>query len=133
VRHGDVVVTAPVRTANDMAVGRIALFHRPGMPGEMIAHRIVGRTDSGDVVTRGDANATNDSTPVRPAAVVGLVRLRVPAIGLPVLWLREWRLAPLIGWAALTVAAATVTFGRRRSSHAIPASGAALVPEIVRS
>jgi hypothetical protein len=43
-------------------------------------------------ITKGDGNAIADSTPIDPEAVVGVGRLLVPAIGLPIAWAaqRNW-------------------------------------------
>src|SRR5581483_1441292 len=51
-------------------------------------HRVVRRNQDGTLVTRGDANRVDDSTPVRVEAVKGLARLRVPFVGLATYWLR---------------------------------------------
>ena len=52
-------------------------------------HRFVRVDDDGLLVTRGDANNADDSTPVALDAVVGIGTLRVPWIALPIVWLRE--------------------------------------------
>jgi signal peptidase I len=54
-----------------------------------VLHRVVRRQDDGSLVTRGDANVADDSSPVSPDAVVAVPRLRVPYVGLPALWLEE--------------------------------------------
>lgn len=99
---GDVVIAAPVRPG-DIAPGRILVFRAPGQPGRFLVHRVQGLEPDGRVLTKGDANAAADSTPVRPAAVRGLVRLRLPMIGLPLYWwqTRDW--TPAIGSLALLV------------------------------
>ncbi|MDI6105792.1 signal peptidase I [Actinoplanes sp. NEAU-A12] len=85
VEPGDVVVTSPLR-ADRIRGGSVIRFHVPGRPGRAVLHRIVEVTDDGLLITKGDANATADRTPVPSEAVTGVGRWRVPYIGLPVVW-----------------------------------------------
>jgi signal peptidase len=89
---GDVVLSAPA-TARSVHPGEIILATNPAMPSHQLMHRFLHFTPSGELVTKGDANAQADSTPVPPSNVHGLPRLRLPYLGLGVLWLRnhEWR------------------------------------------
>lgn len=73
------------------AIDQVLLFHDPDHPGRLRLHRLVDVTDHGQLVTRGDANLANDSTPVDLAAVQGVAVLRVPFVGLPIVWMREGR------------------------------------------
>jgi len=119
---GDLLLMAPV-DAEQLRVGQVIVFDRPGEPGQLIVHRLVRRGAAGALVTQGDANAVADSTPVSPTAVRGLTRLVVPKLGLPVLWLREGRYPPLALWAGSTVLASWLVFrtgprGNRRERSA---------------
>jgi signal peptidase len=89
---GDVVLSAPA-SALTVHPGEIILVTNPAMPSHELMHRFLHYTPSGDLITKGDANAHADSTPVPPRNVHGLPRLRLPYLGLGVLWLRdhEWR------------------------------------------
>jgi len=110
VRKGDLLVTAPVRPAS-VSPGQVIVFDWPtGGPYASVAHRVVGRDADGDLLTKGDANAEADSTPVTASAVRGLARLVIPKIGKPVLWLREGRYAPLGLWCGGTVLASWLAF-----------------------
>jgi signal peptidase len=82
---GDVVVTAPVRP-EQIRVGHVVRFQDPGNPDRHLLHRIVRVAEDGRLVTKGDANHTPDSNEVPFDAVDGIGRLRVPYVGLPVLW-----------------------------------------------
>ena len=95
IRPGDVVVAMPV-ARRDLEPERVVLVDDPDQPGRLRLHRLVGRTADGDLVLRGDANREADSTPVAPDHVHGVGVIRVPAIGLPVLWAAEGRLLPLV-------------------------------------
>lgn len=108
IHPGDVVVAQP-RTADQVTPGQVVLVDNPARPGTLLLHRVVRREPDGSLVTRGDANPDVDSTPVPAARVRGLGRLRVPFIGLPVLWAREGRYGALAatGVAAVLFVAAS--------------------------
>ena len=83
----------------------------PDHAGRLRLHRFAEFTPDGNLILRGDANSANDSTPVAPSAVHGVAVLRVPFVGLPIVWFAEKNWAPLAGTlaavAALTLAAAS--------------------------
>lgn len=99
---GDVVVSVPVPPAR-IALGKVVLFRDPAPPGELRLHRYYEPGPHGTLVTKGDANAAADSTPVPRSAVEGVALLRVPWIGLPILWFHEGR------WLALAIVSAILT------------------------
>lgn len=84
-RPGDVVLYQPM-PASRMQPGQIILVHDPVHPGHLLSHRFVRRLADGQLVTRGDANGHDDSTPVPESSVIGLARLDIPRVGLPVIW-----------------------------------------------
>lgn len=110
IHTGDVVVSRPAQ-ADASALGHILLVDDPDHAGRLRLHRFAEFTPDGGLILRGDANSANDSTPVAPSAVHGLATLRVPFVGLPVVWFAERNWAPLGGTlaavAALTLAAAS--------------------------
>ena len=97
---GDVVLSMPARVA-ELRPGQVVLVADPVRPGHLLMHRYVSQGPNGSLITRGDANGSADSTPVPLANVRGLPRMRVPGVGLPVLWLRTHDLAPLISLVVL--------------------------------
>lgn len=99
---GDVAVFDHVP---DPHAGQVILFHDPAKPTRLMAHRVHKVLPDGDLITGGDANRAVDSTPVPPALYLGIGRLRVPDIGLPVYWWREHSYLPV----ALTAAIAMIT------------------------
>jgi signal peptidase len=110
---GDVLVTSPF-TAAQLRAGTTVLFERPGFSdGSLIAHRIESSRGDGTFVTRGDANGQADSSPVRTEQIRGVARLRVPAVGRPMLWLRQGQWALFTGFAMVTIIAVTVALTRR--------------------
>ncbi|GHF05122.1 LamG-like jellyroll fold domain-containing protein [Pseudolysinimonas yzui] len=117
VRAGDIVVAMPVADPA-ASPGRVLLFEDPDHPGQLRLHRLVGPTAEGLLITRGDANATTDSTPVTPDDVHGVAVLRAPAIGLPFLWAREGRWELILGAVVATLGLGVVAFGRRNAHRA---------------
>ena len=81
---GDIVVTSPY-DGRILGPGTIAVFE-DGLGGQ-VAHRIVGVNPDGTYVTRGDANDAIDSSPLKPEQVVGVGRMLVPFVGLPLVWI----------------------------------------------
>jgi signal peptidase len=80
---GDLVVVEPGSTG-DYRPGDV-ITYREAARGR-ITHRVVGRTETGDYRTRGDANRVDDSDPVPASAIDGRVRWVVPFAGRPFLW-----------------------------------------------
>ncbi|MDX6256209.1 MAG: signal peptidase [Frankiales bacterium] len=106
---GDVVLSAPA-TALTVMPGQIIVVTNPAMPSHQLVHRFVRFTSAGDLITKGDANRREDSSPVPPSSVRGLPRLRLPYIGLGIVWLHDhaWR---QLGLAALAILAACGLLG----------------------
>ncbi len=121
IRAGDVVLgAAPV---HPVAAGQVITYANPAQPGSLNTHRVVAVEPDGSYRTRGDANASVDSTPVPAGDVVARGRLLVPMVGLPLLWLSDAPLAFAL-WVVATVVAALVAIGpRRRPPGAGPAGG----------
>lgn len=87
---GDVVVARPV-PASRLRPGQVLLVSDPDQPDRLRLHRLVRFTAEGSLILRGDANPVEDSSPVPAAAVHGVAVLRIPDLGLPMLWGRQGR------------------------------------------
>ncbi|WP_243076517.1 signal peptidase I [Microbacterium sp. SS28] len=83
IQPGDVAL---VQNLPEYGLGQVILFPNPARPEQRIMHRIVEIRDDGMLVTKGDANEMRDSTPVDPETVIGVGRILVPVIGLPIVW-----------------------------------------------
>jgi signal peptidase len=94
---GDVVVTRPVATPQ-LHPGQVLLFDDPDHAGRLRLHRYLQPATTGMITTKGDANPTADSSAVDLKTVHGVGYLRVPYLGLPILWLRtgQWPDALLV-------------------------------------
>ncbi len=79
IKPGDIVVAAPT-DGTQLEPGTVIVFKDPVFEG-LISHRIYSINDDGTYTTKGDANASKDSTPISPDSVVGVGRLLVPYIG----------------------------------------------------
>jgi signal peptidase len=152
VTPGDVVMIRPAQD-DELSPNTVVLYDRPDTG--PILHRIVAVLPDGTLQTRGDANASPDSAPVRSSDVRGVAVLRVPWVGRPSLWLYQGRTGPLavVGVLALSMIAlaprafdpaydpwantrrvrpAEVLLGRGSGSRARPAdSGSHLLPRLV--
>ena len=103
---GDVVLTRPV-LPRDLQPGQVLLFPDPEGADRLLLHRLVSLDERGNLVTRGDANQSNDATQVPAASIIGQAQLRVPYIGLPAYWRGTGQWGHL-GLLAVLLAAATV-------------------------
>jgi len=111
---GDVVLTRPV-LPQDLQPGQVLLFPDPEGADRLVLHRLVSFDERGDLVTRGDANQSNDSTHVPASSVIGEAQLRVPHVGLPAYWRSTGDWGHLAGLTALLAAATVSTFQGSRS------------------
>lgn len=105
IQPGDVVLvdddTAPIPE------GSVVTFADVTRGGQTVTHRVVGQDGRG-LLTKGDANPDADPWPVEQSNVIGVGRLVIPRIGLPVLWRHVGRADLLMAWVVLTIAAAAL-------------------------
>jgi signal peptidase I len=110
IKVGDVILAAPEHNPQKL-LGRVTVFHDPdpGRIGSIKSHRVVAINSDGTLTTKGDANQSVDSVHVPVSSVIGLGRLLVRFVGLPLIWAQkgEWikfaLLAASIWFAALLV------------------------------
>ncbi len=95
---GDVVMASP-HDGRGLGAGTVVVFSDPARPG-LLTHRIESVNPDGSYLTKGDANRQPDSTPLRPEQVVGVGRLLVPYIGLPLVWYWAGAWGELAVWVA---------------------------------
>lgn len=100
IASGDIVIVTPFE-GQKLVPGTVIVFENAATQGR-VTHRIVDIDGNGDYITRGDANVSNDSTPVASEHIVGVGRLLVPMVGQPFVWAENSQ------WLLLVVAAALV-------------------------
>ncbi len=97
IRPGDVAVIASTdAVSQSLPSGRVVLVEDSSMASGFYLHRVVRHDPQGRVITRGDANRVADTVPVEPERVKGQLRLVVPMVGLPVVWIQDRRPAPVV-------------------------------------
>lgn len=106
-RTGDVVLLAEPDEGS-LEEGTIISFDR--RPGESVTHRVHRARRDGTYETKGDANRSPDRRTVAHGHVTGVGQLLVPAIGLPLLWVDEGRVALLLLLAVVTAGAGWMAF-----------------------
>jgi signal peptidase I len=117
IQVGDVVLAQPLARDAPVPLGRVVTFAAVSNAGssDLVLHRIVSIGPHGEIITKGDANAQPDSTPLARDHLVGLARILVPWVGLPVLWVHGGSVLPLVVWLLLTAAALAVETLANRS------------------
>jgi signal peptidase I len=110
---GDVVVAKPFSDAEQIPLGRVLIFADPAEPDghELLVHRVVESLGQGAYATQGDANATQDVTPITADDVESRAVLLIPLVGRPLVWLEHDQYALFSLWTALTCLA--FVFARR--------------------
>lgn len=91
IRTGDVVVVRTI-APTEAAVGDIVTFEDPAGGDRMLVHRVRAISRSGDeveVITKGDANSTQERWKVAADGKIGTVVYRVPALGFAVGWINS--------------------------------------------
>lgn len=121
IRPGDVALVGPGDAHGEaLPPGRIVLVTDPGRESGTYLHRVVRYEKNGFLVTKGDANPTEDHPAVDPDRVRGQVRLLVPVIGRPVVWLHDHRYLTLGGSLGLTWLAMAFALALRGGSDDEP-------------
>ncbi|RZU52769.1 signal peptidase I [Krasilnikovia cinnamomea] len=105
VHRGDVVISSPPGPDWQPAVGQVVTVPDQVHPGQTLTHRIVGFDEQGRLLTRGDANGSDDPFRTNRDQVRGIGRLLVPRIGLATLLLREGHPAMFVTQSLLVLAA----------------------------
>ncbi|MEV6597221.1 S26 family signal peptidase [Actinoplanes sp. NPDC051346] len=87
--RGDVAVTSAPPENWTPLVGQVVVIPDPQHPGQTRIHRIAGLDENGLLITRGDANGSDDSFRTAPDQVKGIGRLLIPGVALATLDLKE--------------------------------------------
>ncbi|MEQ1699422.1 MAG: LamG-like jellyroll fold domain-containing protein [Ilumatobacteraceae bacterium] len=122
---GDIVVASPLRTSTDVPLGRVMVFEDPSRTTadttpRILIHRVITRNDDGSYTSAGDANRRWDTAELPRHLILAQARLRVPWIGLPIIWYsrRQYALIVLLVVASgLAVWLVAADVARRRHQH----------------
>ena len=122
VAAGDVVLVRPTDAA-DLSLGSVLLVDSPDVPGSLRLHRLT-EISGGDLRLQGDANASPDGSLVDPSAVHGVGTVRLPLLGLPVLWAAQDRTGPLVASGAGLLLLLALAVAHRPAASTLPVAGA---------
>lgn len=89
IRTGDVVVVRPL-SPTEAEIGDIVTFKDPAGSDRLLVHRVRAISQAGgevEVITKGDANTTQERWKVAADGTIGTVAYRVPALGFAVGWI----------------------------------------------
>ncbi|AMM20171.1 hypothetical protein AX769_08320 [Frondihabitans sp. PAMC 28766] len=122
---GDVVLSRPFSAAAAPPLGRVITFDAP--PGSalhgVVLHRLVGANRDGTLITKGDANAAPDSTPLARDGIIGQAGILIPWVGLPFLWLSTGAFVQFGIWLAGSILAVLIEIASSASDHRDKRSG----------
>jgi signal peptidase I len=91
IRAGDLLITR-AKPAGSVRRGEIVSFKDPALAGKLVTHRVltIHRVGSRlDFVTKGDANSASESWSAARDASIGVLVVRVPAIGRTMAWMAD--------------------------------------------
>ncbi|MEL6985103.1 MAG: signal peptidase I, partial [Actinomycetota bacterium] len=103
-RVGDVLLVED--HPDDLLGQRSVITYQPSRGTEAVTHRIQEvLPESQTYITKGDANPNPDTDPVSPSQVLGVGRLVIPLLGLPLIWVRSGEYPALASLAVLSIGA----------------------------
>jgi signal peptidase I len=116
---GDVLVAQPltqeqVLSTDFVTQGSVPLAYDPAKPEQLVTHRVVEKLASNAFVTKGDANNSNDSTPIPAENIIGLERILVPYIGIPIHAIRSGDFLPAVIFGLVTFTAQLIVMKDRQ-------------------
>ncbi|MEZ5227833.1 MAG: signal peptidase I [Acidimicrobiales bacterium] len=106
VEPGDVLLIADPPADQMLPQRAVILFERDS--GELVTHRVYA-VENDEYVTKGDANPSVDLERVRPDQTLGVGRIVVPLVGLPIVWYQTQNYVALGAWIIVTLAAFVVS------------------------
>ena len=90
INKGDIVIVEKLDgNFEDLKIGTTVAFEHSGV---VVVHRIIDIIKENNeyyFYTKGDANAMKDNYPLYENMIIGIVKVRIPYVGLPTVWLNE--------------------------------------------
>lgn len=93
ISRGDVVIVqkASASEKKDIEVGEILVYQYNE---KTVVHRVVGKTESSNGYiyrTKGDNNDDEDNLAIYEKNIIGTAKYKIPIVGYPSIWFKEWR------------------------------------------
>ncbi len=85
INKGDAVILRKLEKDTVLKKKDIIAYSKDG---KVVVHRIV-RIENGSYITKGDANGGEDPKPVKLKQIKGVVKVKIPFIAYPTVWLNE--------------------------------------------
>ena len=89
IKVGDIVVIDQQQDYRGFKIGEVIAYKYNGIVVVHRLHHIVVANDEYYFYTKGDANDTVDNYTIYPNTILGVVKTKVPYIGLPTVWLNR--------------------------------------------
>jgi len=86
-RPGDLVIDKAVH--GTVQRGEVITFRHSDLATDVVTHRVVGVSSTGQISTKGDANRSADAWRIRPDQVQGRVAFRLRGLGYFAVYLRQ--------------------------------------------
>ena len=89
IKKGDAVIIEKVRNIDDIAENEIIAYRYNNI---IVVHRLNKKIYTGSeyyFYTKGDANNALDNYKITKDMIIGIVRVKIPYIGYPTVWLNE--------------------------------------------
>lgn len=112
VSPGDVLLIEKVDGAQ-LGQRAVVTFEQPVDSGEFVTHRIVS-VEADGLRTKGDANSTPDADLVQTSQVIGVTRMVVPFVGLPIVWWNSGLYVPFGAWLIVTLCALLLALNQQK-------------------
>jgi signal peptidase I len=117
--RGDVVLLVPA-PLEKVHAGQVVGIARPSADGDVTIHRLIRIDPASRLITQGDANPKADPGATPPTELVGVARMRLPYLGMVVLWAQEQEYGRLSLLGALTLLLGVLAVGIRPRSTVKP-------------
>ncbi|GIE47201.1 hypothetical protein Ani05nite_07350 [Amorphoplanes nipponensis] len=115
--RGDVAVTSAPPRGWQPAVGQVVVVPDQVHPGQTRIHRIAGVDENGLLITRGDANGSDDTFRTARTEVRGIGRLLIPGVARAALELGAGHPAPFVGQSVAVLGAFALLRRPARRRH----------------
>ena len=103
------------RNDKNVNVGDIIAFNKGDIS---VTHRVSAINDDGTIITKGDANTSNDSAPIAREQIIGKVSFSIPALGYCVTYLRTPAgIAILCGMIAICLIITVYQNSKHKKTH----------------